>query len=81
MIEKTSNPLNLGLKQIDVLITELQDTFNKFGGDLGLFSLDESGVAMEITLKSGTHSYDLAQLKLLKAELLDPVAQSLKEVS
>ena len=81
MIEKIENPLNLELKQVDVLISELQTKFNEFSDRLGPFSLDESGVSIEIKLASGTHSYDLAQLKLLKAELLDPVAQSLKEVS
>ena len=81
MIEKIENPLNLELKQVDVLISELQTKFNEFSDRLGPFSLDESGVAMEIKTMSGTHSYDLAQLKLLKAELLDPVMNSLKEVS
>ena len=81
MIEKVENPLNLGLKQVDALITELQVQFDNFGDRLGPFSLDESGVAMEIKTKSGTYSYNLAQLKLLRAELFDPVMNSLKEVS
>ncbi|WP_445344671.1 hypothetical protein [Acinetobacter bohemicus] len=81
MIEKTENSLNLGLEQVDVLIRELQSTFDEFSNDLGLLSLDESGVSIEIKLKSSTHSYDLAQLKLLRAELVDPVVNSLKEVS
>lgn len=81
MIEKTENSLSLGLEQVDVLIRELQSTFDEFSNDLGPLSLDESGVSIEIKLKSSTHSYDLAQLKLLRAELVDPVVNSLKEVS
>ena len=81
MIEKIENPLNLELKQVDVLISELQTKFNEFSDRFGPFSLDESGVAMEIKTRSSTHSYDLAQLKLLRVELLDPVISSLKEVS
>lgn len=81
MIKKIENPLNLELKQVDALISELQSTFDCYSKNLGPLSLDESGVAMEIKTTSGTHSYDLAQLKLLKAELLDPVMNSLKEVS
>ena len=81
MIEKIENPLNFGLDQVNILITELQKSFNEFSNDLVPFSLDESGVSIEIKLKSSTHSYDLAQLKLLRAELVDPVVNSLKEVS
>lgn len=80
MIEKIENPLNFGLDQVNILITELQKSFNEFNNDLVPFSLDESGVSIEIKWKSGTHSYDLAQLKLLRAELVDPVVNSLKEV-
>ena len=81
MIEKTENPLDFGLEQIEVLTLELQETFDSFNGDLSPFALDESGVSIEIKTESGTHSYDLAQLKKLKAELEDPLMQSLKEVS
>lgn len=81
MIKKTENPLNFGLEQIEVLTLELQETFDSFGGDLGHFALDESGVAIEIKTKSGEYSYNLEQLKKLKAELEDPLMQSLKEVS
>ena len=81
MIEKIENPLDLELKQVDALISELQTKFNEFSDRFGPFSLDESGVAMEIKTMSGTHSYDLAQLNLLRVELLDPVISSLKEVS
>ncbi|CAM2995155.1 hypothetical protein [Acinetobacter celticus] len=81
MIEKIENPLNFGLEQIEVLISELQETFDSFGGDLGPFALDESGVSIEIKTKSGEYSYNLEQLKKLKAELEDPLVQSLKEVS
>ena len=37
---------------------------------------------MEVTLKGkGPYSYSLAQCKALKAELEDPLLQSLREVS
>ena len=81
MIEKTENPLDFGLEQIEVLILELQETFDSFGSDLGHFALDESGVAIEIKTKSGEYSYNLEQLKKLKAELEDPLMQSLNEVA
>jgi len=81
MIEKTENPLDFGLEQIDVLILELQETFDSFDGDLGPFALDESGVSIDIMIKTGKYSYNLEQLKKLKAELEDPLMQSLKEVS
>lgn len=81
MIEKIENPLDFGLEQIEVLISELQETFNSFHTNLGPFALDESGVSIEIKTKSGEYSYDLEQLKKLKAELKDPLVQSLKEVS
>lgn len=81
MIEKIENPLDFGLEQIEVLISELQETFNSFHANLGPFALDESGVSIEIKTKSGEYSYDLEQLKKLKTELEDPLVQSLKEVS
>ena len=81
MIEKTENPLDFGLEQIDFLILELQETFDSFDGDLGPFALDESGVSIDIMSKTGKYSYNLEQLKKLKAELEDPLMQSLKEVS
>lgn len=81
MIEKTENPLNLGLEQIDPAIDELQKTFDAFAGDLGSFALDETGVALEIKTSTGTYSYDLAQLKKLKVEIEDPLLQSLGEMT
>lgn len=81
MIEKTENSLNFGVEQIEFLTTELQKTFDEYRDDLGIFSLEESSVSIEIKLKTGTHTYDLEQLKKLKAELEDPVLQSLKEMS
>jgi len=81
MIEKIENPLNLGLDQVDVLLAELQKTFDEYSDDLGIFSLDESGVSIEIKTKSSEYSYSLEQLKKLKVELEDPLVQSLKEVS
>lgn len=83
MILKVENPLDLNLNQVEMLIDELQQSFDQHSEDLPEYlSLDESGVAMEIKTKSGlTHSYNLADLKLLKAQMTDPVVQSLKEVS
>ena len=52
----------------------------KIADPLGL-TLEESGVALEIKTKTDTYSYNLEQLKLLKAEMLDPVMNSLKEIS
>ena len=83
MILKVENPLDLNLNQVKILIDQLQQSFDQYSEDLPEYlSLDESGVAMEIETKSGvTHSYNLADLKLLKAQMTDPVVQSLKEVS
>lgn len=82
MIEKVENPMNLGLEQINAAISELQKTFDAYSMEsLGCLSLDESGVSLEIKTTTGTYSYDLEQLKKLKAELEDPLLQSLKEVS
>jgi hypothetical protein len=83
MILKIANPLDLTLKQVELLINELQQNFDINSKGLPEFlSLDESGVSMEIERKDGlSHSYSLSDLKLLKAELTDPVIQSLKEVS
>jgi len=69
MIEKVENPLNLGLDQVEIMIAELQKTFDEYSDDLGILSLDESGVSLEIKTTTGTYSYDLEQLKKLKAEL------------
>ena len=82
MIEKVENPLNPGLEQINAAILELQKTFDAYSMEpLGCFNLDESGVSLEIKTTAGTYSYDLEQLKKLKAELEDPLLQSLMEVS
>ena len=83
MIQKIENPLNLGLEQVEILITELQDSFDKYSQDLPEFlSLEESGCAIEIHTKNGEYSYyNLEQLKLLKKEFLDPVMNSVKEIS
>lgn len=81
MIEKIENPLNLGIEQVEAAIDELQKTFDAFDGDLGPFALDESGVMLEIKTTKKTYSYNLEQLKNLKAELENPMMQSLKEVS
>ncbi len=40
MIEKTENFLDFGLEQIEVLISELQETFDEFHANLGPFALD-----------------------------------------
>ena len=82
MIQKIENPLNLGLEQVEILITELQDSFDKYSEDLPEFlSLEESGCAIEIHTKNGEYSYNLEQLKLLKKGFLDPVMNSVKEIS
>lgn len=82
MIEKVENPLSLKLDVIDVLIAELQKQFDLFSADVpDKLSLDETGVSIEIEMTSGTYSYNLQQLKKLKAEMDDPLLQSLKEVS
>lgn len=86
MIKKVENPLGLTLEGVEILITELQQQFDQFVKDpihetLGL-SLEESGVAIEIKTKSKKrYSYNLEQLKLLKAEMLDPTMNSIKEIS
>ena len=82
MIEKVENPLNLNLDAIEVLILELQKQFDLFSADVpDELSLDETGVSIEFEMTSGTYSYNLQQLKKLKAEMDDPLHQSLKEVS
>ena len=82
MIQKIENPLDLGIKQVEILITELQESFDIHSVDLHeCFSLEESGIAIEIKTKNGKYSYNLEQLKLLKAEMLDPVMNSMKEIS
>ncbi len=85
MIQKTPDPLGLTLEGVEILIEQLQERFDQFVKDpihetLGL-SLEESGVAIEIKTKKNTYSYNLEQLKLLKAEMLDPVMNSAKEIS
>ena len=85
MIQKIENPLELSLVGVEILIEELQKQFDQFIKDpihetLGL-SLEESGVAIELKTKKNTYSYNLEQLKLIKAEMLDPVMNSMKEIS
>ena len=82
MFQKIENPLNLELEQVELLIAELQYSFDKYSQDLPEFlSLEESGCGIEIQTKTGEYSYNLEQLKLLKKELLDPVMNSMKEIS
>ena len=83
MIKKVENPLGLTLEGVEILITELQHQFveDPIHETLGL-SLEESGVAIEIKTKSKKrYSYNLEQLKLLKAEMLDTTMNSIKEIS
>lgn len=85
MIQKTPDPLGLTLEGVEILIEQLQERFDQFVKDpihetLGL-SLKESGVAIEIRTKRNKYSYNLEQLKLLKAEKLDTVMNSAKEIS
>lgn len=82
MIEKIENPAGLKLEHVESLITELQQHFDKNSKNLPcFFSLEESGVAIKFATRSCQYSYNLEQLKLLKMELLDPVANSIKEIS
>ncbi|WP_252362275.1 hypothetical protein [Acinetobacter cumulans] len=85
MIEKVENLLGLTIVGVEILIEELQKQFDQFVIDpihetLGL-SLEESGVAIELKTKNKRYSYNLEQLKLLKAEMLDPTMNSIKEIS
>lgn len=85
MIEKIENPLGLTLEGVEILIEELQTQFDQYQQDpllekLG-FGIEESGIALEIKTKTNRYSYNLAQLKLLKAEMLDPTMNSIKEIS
>ena len=82
MIEKIENPLNLKIDAVDLLIEQLQKQLEDSSMNIpeGL-SLNESGVSIEIQMVSGTYSYSLDLLKKLKAELEDPLMQSLKEVT
>ena len=82
MIGKIENPLNLKIDAVDLLIEQLQKQFEDSSMNIpeGL-SLNESGVSIEIQMVSGTYSYSLDLLKKLKAELEDPLMQSLKEVT
>mgnify|MGYP000157899463 CR=1 FL=1 len=47
------------------LTPEQQKTFDEYSDDLGIFSLDESGISIEIKTKSSEYSYNLEQLKKL----------------
>lgn len=86
MVEKIENPLNLSLNLINKILPELQQQFDNFEQDpfamkLAL-SLEDSGVCIEIKTNTGDeYSYSLEQLKKLKAELENPLVQSLQEVS
>lgn len=83
MLERIENPMDLTIDQVEKLIAELQLDFDTLSKNLPEFlSLDEIGISTTLktlTGKSGT--YNLAQLKLLKAEMLDPTMNSIKEIS
>lgn len=81
MIEKIENPLNFGIEQVDAAIAELQKTFDDFNRNPGVFEVDESNVCLELTTRKETYSYSLDQLKKLKAQLSDPLVQSLGEMA
>lgn len=74
MIEKTENPLNLKPEVIEFLIAELQESIETVGHD-------EMAIAIKIQTTTKTFSYNLKKLKKLKAEMEDPLHQSLKEIS
>lgn len=86
MLEKTENPLNLSLDLINKILPELQQQFDDYEDDPSMkalsLTLEESGVCIEIKTTAGEqYSYSLEQLKKLKAELENPLVQSLQEVS
>jgi hypothetical protein len=80
MIEKTENPLDLGLAEVESMINELQPIYDECQLSLGPDSeLEESGISLDIIIKTRRYSYTLEQLKKLKTELLDPVMIAAKE--
>lgn len=83
MIENIDNPIELSLSQVELLIAELQPTYDKFQNNpIEFLRLDESGISMDITTKSGKYaSYNLEQLKKLKKQMTDPVTISRGEIS
>lgn len=83
MLQKIENPMGLNLRQVDILIAELQPTFDRFIAEpVEFLTLEESGISMEITTKHGkSASYNLEQLKMLKAEMNNPVFNSVMEIS
>ena len=83
MIKKVENPLDLTIDQVEMLVTELQLDFDTHSKNLPEFlSLEEIGISTTLKTRNGTSgTYNLAQLKLLKAEMLDPTMNSIKEIS
>ena len=83
MIEKVENPLDLTIDQVEMLVAELQLDFDTHSKNLPEFlSLEEIGISTTLKTCNGTSgTYNLAQLKLLKAEMLDPTMNSIKEIS
>jgi len=83
MIEKVENPLSLDLERVERLITQLQkcmdDWLESPASLSGWATLEDSGVEIKIMYKGKEHTYNLEQLKKLKAELLDPVINAVKE--
>lgn len=82
MIEKTENPLGLQMEYIQALIYDLQPSMDAFQNSpvVGL-SLSESNITttIENRITGQEATYSLEQLKKLKAELLDPVINAVKE--
>ena len=83
MLEKTQNPLDLNLQQIEAIIAELQPHVDSFNADeCDFLTLEESGCALEIKVKDGSVvSYNLEQCKKLKTEFENPMFQSMAEMS
>lgn len=82
MIEKVENPLNLGLEQVESLLDELQKRFDGWHRTpVEYFELTEANIGIDIIIKKTgrQYSYNLEQLKSLKAELMDPVINAVKE--
>lgn len=85
MIEKVENPLDFNLEQVEILIAQLQkhkDDWEESPAAIsGLASLDDSGVEIQIDFKGKKYPYNLEQLKRLKAELLNPLINAVKEIA
>lgn len=82
MIEKVENLLDLTLDQVEEYIADLQPSFDRYQNDLPFgLTLKETGCTVTLSTKTKTATYNLEQLKKLKAEMLNPLVKSLGEMS